>query len=112
LQYKLLDWGDLKFKPEECISFTVYARIPSAGGGLYLWDFTVEDLAHLSEQERQNKLAEETCEYRKFEQGQLVIHDGLHFHQIAAMEDVQEADERISLQGHAVLVDGNYTLYW
>lgn len=112
LQYKLLDWGDLKFDEKDCISFTVYARMPSSGGGLYLWNYTFGDLGHLPEPERQDKLADEDYEYRKFEQGQFVIHDGLNFHQIAAMEDVKDGDERVSLQGHAILSDGNYFLYW
>jgi len=112
LQYKLLDWRDIKFDEKDCISFTVYVRMPSAGGGLYLWDYTFSDLSHLSDIDRQNKLADEDYKYRKFEQGQLVIHDGLHFHQIAAMEEVKDSDERISLQGHAVLSQGNYFLYW
>lgn len=112
LQYKLLDWRDIKFNEKDCISFTVYIRMPSSGGGIYLWNYTFDDLGHLSETERQEKLADEEYKYIRFKEGQLVIHDGLHFHQIAAMEDVQDDDERISLQGHAVLSEGSYFMYW
>jgi hypothetical protein len=112
LQYQLLDWGELKFDHKDCISFTVYIRMPSAGSGLYLWDYLFEDLEDMYDQDRQDKLSKEEFEYRQFKKGQLVIHDGLHYHQIAAMENVQESDERISLQGHAILSNGIYYLYW
>jgi hypothetical protein len=112
LQYQLLDWQDLKFDPKDSISFTVYVRMPSSGSGLYLWNYVYEDLKDLHEQARQDKLAGEEYEYKQFSEGQFVIHDGVHFHQIAAMKDIQDNDERISLQGHAILSGDTYYLYW
>lgn len=112
LQYELLNWNDLSFDPASNISFTVYIKMPSNGGGLYFWDYTAKDLYELDNVARDKTLMAVEPEFVRFNQGDLVIHTGLNYHQIAPMTDVQEGDQRISLQGHGVLVDGVYHLYW
>jgi hypothetical protein len=44
--------------------------------------------------------------------GELVIHDGQTIHQIANMVDATPKDRRISLQGHGVLTDKGYIVYF
>ena len=113
LQYRDLNWGDTQYDPNSAVSFTVYLQIPSSGGGIYSWDYTYNDLKGLELQDREDKLAAEEPHYHKFNDGDMILHSGLHYHQIAAMQDVQENDARISLQGHAILdSDGVYRLYW
>lgn len=112
LQYELLDWGELKFDSANNISFTVYIKMPSGGGGLYFWEHTHEDLKELDNVTIDKTLMAVDPEFVKFNQGDLVIHTGLNYHQIAPMIEVQEGDQRISLQGHGVLIDGVYNLYW
>ncbi len=113
LQYRDLEWGDLQYDPNNSISFTAYLQLPSAGGGIYSWDYTYDDLKDLSPEERNDKLAAETPNYHQFQEGDFIVHSGLHYHQIAAMTEVQETDARISLQGHGILdSQGKYHLYW
>lgn len=113
LQYRDLDWGDLKYNPQDCFTFTIYFKLPQNGGGLYLWDYFYQDLIDLDPLAREAKLSEAESYYYKFTEGDMVIHSGHRYHQIAAMEDPQEQDQRISLQGHAILAnDSIYYLYW
>ncbi|MBT6843187.1 MAG: hypothetical protein HOA17_05250 [Candidatus Melainabacteria bacterium] len=113
LQYRDLDWGDLKYKPEDSLSFTAYIKLPANGGGMSVWDYSHQDLLELDPLAREAKLSAAESKYQKFQEGDIVIHSGLHYHQIAPMEEPTEEDQRISLQGHAVLADdGSYQLYW
>ncbi len=112
LQFQLLNWNGLKFDPANNISFTVYIKMPSGGGGLYFWTHTHDDLKGFDNVTIDKTLMAVDPEFVKFNQGDLVTHTGLNYHQIAPMIDVQEGDQRISLQGHGILVDGVYHLYW
>ncbi len=113
LQYRDLNWGDTQYNPKNTISFTAYMQMPSSGGGIYSWEYTYEDLKELEAQAREDKLASEEPHYHRFNAGDIVLHTGLHYHQIAAMENVQDNDARISLQGHGVLdSNGVFRLYW
>jgi hypothetical protein len=112
LQHQLLDWNGLQFNPEESLSFTLYLELPLNGGGMYTWDYHYDDLKNLDSEERKNKLDNSEPTYKKFAIGDLVLHDGLHYHQIAPMFELAENDMRISFQGHAIKSAGTYHLYW
>ena len=118
LQHQPLTW-DFDTDEQQCeafgqvLSLTLPLELPRDGGGLNLWDFGPETKpvgvfgwdegafvkAHPP------RLVEYQC-------GRLVIHRGQQFHQIAPLRSYHEADRRISLQGHAILIDGAYELYW
>ena len=112
LQYRDLNWEGLEFKPEDCVTFTLYPKLPSKGGGIYVWDQFYQDLIDLDATEREAKLSETKSEYYKFTNGDIVMHSGHRYHQIAAMDEPEESDERISMQGHAILSNNKYYLYW
>lgn len=112
LQYQLVNWNSQSFDPKNNISFTVYTSLPSNGGGLNFWNYTYGDLSDLDNNARNEKLSDEAAEFIPFEIGDLVIHTGFNYHQIAPMIDVQPGDQRISLQGHGVLINDIYHLYW
>lgn len=112
LQYRDLDWEGLQFEPKDCVTFTSYFQLPTNGGGIYVWDDCYQDLIDLDPLAREAKLSEAKSEYYKFNAGDIVLHSGHRYHQIAAMQEPEERDRRISMQGHAILCDDKYYLYW
>ena len=44
--------------------------------------------------------------------GTLVVHSGHQLHQIAGTKDGRPGDARITLQAHALRVDGEWVMYW
>ncbi len=112
LQYELLNWKEMRFDPKDALSFTLYIQLPKNGGGMYVWDYSYDDLKDLSTEDRKNKLDDSKPHYAKFNTGEIVIHSGLKYHQIAAMTEPDESDMRISLQGHMIKSNDTYYMYW
>jgi len=75
------------------ISFTVTVCLPKDGGGL---NYKQDDKEH----------------YLAYEVGGMVVHDGCMMHKIASLNSYQEDDERITMQGHGVNINGEYVLFW
>lgn len=98
--------------PEECLSFTASIKLPSNGGGLYLWDKVFDDMKDMEFHAREEYLAGIEKTYHKYSEGEIFFHGGAMYHQIAPMHEVENEDERITLQGHAVLINDVYYLYW
>ena len=44
--------------------------------------------------------------------GHLAVHSGHQLHQMAPAHDPQPTDERITMQAHALPVDGQWVIYW
>lgn len=104
LQHEHLDWRTSpNMDPDRRFSFTVPITIPAAGAGLYVWPIThgqaVPD-------------APPDATYHAYRVGDLFLHDGFHLHQIAADRPMNEGEERVTFQGHGVLDDGVWQLYW
>jgi hypothetical protein len=98
-------WGDRLI--EGFFSFTLPIRLPSKGAGLFVFDETAADVPpHLKPL---LKFREKTkVEYRE---GTLVIHDGLTYHMIAP-SDIEDGEYRMTMQGHGLLIDGAWHLYF
>ena len=75
------------------ISFTATVRLPQDGGGL------------------QYKEGDEEF-YLAYKVGEMVVHDGCIMHKIAPLKAFHENDERVTMQGHGVKIDGQYVLFW
>ena len=75
------------------ISFTATVRLPKDGGGLQYKD-------------------EKGEHYLPYEVGGMVMHDGCTMHKIAPLKAFHEDDERITMQGHGVEIEGEYVLFW
>lgn len=115
LQHAYLPWSRwyAEVNTSDTISFTLPVNLPAAGGGLAFWqpltlertgpsgDADIGALAHTT--------PSQTIRYRI---GHLVLHDGHVLHQMAGISPVSVTDERITLQGHGVLADGTWRLYW
>ena len=75
------------------ISFTATVRLPKDGGGLQYKEDGKEF-------------------YQPYEVGGMILHDGCTMHKIAPFKKFYADDERITLQGHGVKIDGQYVLFW
>jgi hypothetical protein len=90
----------------DVISFTLPLRLPKAGGGLNIWDI------HYPEPAGWEVRPYKDVSRVNYTVGSLVLHTGHELHQIAPVEQVEDQDERICLQGHGVHRDGCWWLYW
>ena len=110
-----------KLSADECvatpqISFTLPVRLPADGGGLYIWDLSYEE--YLSA--RADGLIDSPRDGARFRKrievpyavGYMVMHDGLHLHQIKSVRTIHADDIRITLQGHAIWRSGPYEVFW
>ena len=109
LQYSLLEWKDSIETP---ISFTLSILLPPGGAGLNTWDLQLHETKDLSQSEFNELLKKREKKYNSYTTGHMVVHSGHQLHQIAAMPNMQAEDERITLQGHGVLHNGKYHIYW
>jgi hypothetical protein len=97
LQFKHLDWSDFGTVDfEHPISFTLSIALPKSGAGLNRWLSSTADAPT----------------YHPYTAGSMVVHSGFDVHQIAPASELVEGDRRITLQGHGVLADGAWCLYW
>jgi len=112
-QFAQVDWSAYQeIDINHPISFTASISLPENGGGLNWWDLRPKDLSGLSEEKRIAKIQEAEQHYFAYKKGQLLLHDGLILHQIAPANKMVYGDERITLQGHGVFVDGIWRIYW
>ena len=112
LQFQSLKWEYEKVDLEHPISFTCPIVMPKTGSGLNYWEITRDETKHLSDGELENLRRSKETLYFPYKQGNLIFHEGLVLHQIAPSKDLQEDDERITLQGHGIVCDGVLCLYW
>jgi hypothetical protein len=124
LQYRALDWPlNEPIDSYPLISFTLAIELPKTGGGLNLWDIYHQEIEQLSRNSNRefDKLSETEvlallsqyeksfCQYRV---GTMVVHSGHQLHQIAPTQKMIACDKRVTLQGHALLFDAAWHLYW
>jgi hypothetical protein len=113
LQYKQHKW-----EPKEAadfsnpISFTLAITLPKSGAGMNIWDLPHNEVAQLP-QPKIERLTESRKKYfHAYELGKFSLHSGHFIHQIAPITNIQPDDERITLQGHGLLLQGVWHLYW
>jgi len=111
LQYELLDWQE-PLEDVVPISFTLPVVQPEAGSGLWHWDVTREELAEKSPDEKEKLIAGRTKSYYSYKTGTMLVHSGHKLHQIAAIQKFLPGEERITLQGHGLLMRDVWHLYW
>lgn len=119
MQYERIPWNrwyahvDL----ENTISFTLALKLPAAGGGLALWESLTlaqmrTDLASKTFPDIPSAANATPYDIIPYAIGSMVVHNGHLLHQMAGVLRASVADERITLQGHGVLADGAWRLYW
>jgi hypothetical protein len=114
LQYELIDWRAFG-RPEISaqLSLTLTLALPASGGGLMVWAVDRRELDAMAPDARlAHTRANRFGTRHPYTAGHLVAHSGYRLHQIAPSPDLQPGDERITLQAHAMPVDGRWLVYW
>ena len=111
-QYKFHDWSGMDSDLNNPLSFTLTIALPNNGGGLNVWDITLDQLAGKSNVEIGALVRSQAHTFHPYTLGHLAMHSGHIMHQAAPGVDVQPEDERITLQGHGIRVNGSWQLYW
>ncbi|MFK8183756.1 MAG: RimK family alpha-L-glutamate ligase [Phormidesmis sp.] len=116
LQYQHLNWpSNIPIDFSKTLSFTLPIVLPATGGGLELADFNQSEFLSIT---KYNNLDWQLIprflqrSYHAYQAGQMVLHSGYTLHRVAATSTTTPTDKRITLQGHAVLVEGTWQLYW
>jgi hypothetical protein len=114
LQYEQIDWtGWGTPDPDQQLSMTITFALPASGGGLLVWNLNRLALSSMSDLERRTFVAaNRTGCFHPYSIGRLAVHSGHQLHQIAATKGAHPADERITMQAHALPVDGRWLIYW
>ena len=115
LQFRSLDHSHYQeVDTERPWTFTMLLRLPAAGALLHVWDLPRGDtrLRPSIDFEARDRRLQTTERYdHHYVAGEVLFHDGLLLHQIGAVP-VVPGDLRVALQGHALLCDGVWRLYW
>lgn len=94
------------------ISFTIAIALPKTGGGMYVWDLHLKETIGLSQTDLLDRIHSSTKRLHSYKVGKLALHSGLMYHQVAPMQNMQMDEERITLQGHGLMCQGIWQLYW
>jgi hypothetical protein len=114
LQYEHIDWSGIGV-PDTASqrSLTLTLALPASGGGLLVWNINRLEIMQMSPEQRvAHSRAHRHAEQHPYSIGTLVIHSGHQLHQIAGTKDGRPGDARITLQAHALRVDGEWVMYW
>jgi len=119
LQHTYIPWARWygTFDLQNTISFTLPLNLPASGGGLIVWEpITLEQNRDCVRQNRFDEIVRRarktSCTTIRYSIGRMVLHNGHTLHQIAGAPKISVTDERITWQGHGVLADGIWRLYW
>ena len=96
---------------KQTLSFTLTLQLPQIGGGLKLWDVEYDQVTQLPKEEAKALVRAQKSQLVPYEVGGLICHSGNQLHQISPWKS-QPEDRRITLQGHGLLCDGVWILYW
>ncbi|MBC1224358.1 hypothetical protein GNF10_27250 [Nostoc sp. UCD121] len=112
-QGKFLKWDSSEsINFHEPISFTLAIKLPECGGGLDVLDMRYEEYIKLSPKEQKQIFNSDLVKIYPYKLGDLLIRSGNIFHEVAAMPHIQLGEERITLQGHGLLCQDTWYLYW
>lgn len=114
LQYELIDWSPIGSPDVGAqLSMTLTIALPAAGGGLLVWNINRRALDGMTPAERvAHSRANRVARREPYTVGHVAVHSGHELHQIGPAPDLRPGDERITLQAHAVPVDGRWIIYW
>jgi hypothetical protein len=114
MQYEHIDWDGWGTPDrDKQLSLTLTFALPASGGGLLVWNINRLEIEKMGEAERRaHTTANRHASYHAYTVGHLVVHSGHLLHQIAASKDLQPTDQRITMQAHALPVDGQWVIYW
>jgi hypothetical protein len=111
------DRHSFPFTIEATLSFTLPIRIPACGAGMHHWsDVPLAMMTGPKAPHAMPPVQREWYDAHKryfgYTAGAMVLHDGLTVHQLANPGRTRDDEYRISLQGHGVLGDGAWHLFF
>jgi hypothetical protein len=114
LQYTFIDWGERGTPDGDAqLSLTLPITLPAQGGGLRVWNIDRRKLEQMAAPERRlYTTTNRTATTHEYTVGHLVVHSGHLLHQIAHAPELNADEMRITLQAHALPVDGRWVIYW
>ena len=114
MQFEKIDWTGIGTPDfDQQLSLTIAIELPATGGGLLVWNINRLDIEKMTDEQRKAHMAaHRNAAYHAYTVGNLVVHSGHQLHQIAKTKDVQATDRRITMQAHALPVDGQWVIYW
>lgn len=111
-QYETLDWqGPIDHQTTPTISFTLPLRLPHSGGGLMVWEVMLNDVLNLDKEATRVYIKQAARQHVRYQVGELVIHPGHALHMIYPWQS-QSDEQRITLQGHCIMINNQWLAYW
>ena len=107
---KIMDIKDIS--PEKLLSFTLPIALPPEGGGLRMWNWNYNDNNGKTSKEIINGIKKSKIVNIKYNEGEIIWHNGLNLHQIKAWPISKQSTPRITMQGHGCLINNKMYLYW
>ena len=101
LQYNSLNWNS-QCDNTKIISFTVPIYLPKDQSGLYIFNYSGDNILKAMNSEKDKY---------KYTIGKLYIHNGLNWH-IIAPTFIDKGEYRITLQGHGLKCNDIWYIYW
>jgi hypothetical protein len=100
---------------DDAFSFTLPLQLPSAGAGLFMWDKKGAQVFSGWALAKALLFRGVQCFRPKtridYKEGWIVCHDGQHYHMMTP-STIQDGEHRITAQGHGLLIDGEWHLYF
>jgi len=100
---------------DDVLAFTLPVALPAGGGGMFYWtEETSMDVCGFPSDmdDEQLQWLETNKKQIDYRLGHIALHDGKSLHQLASLCEPSDRDWRITLQGHGVLSDGVWHLYF
>jgi len=111
-QYEQLDWGtDVEVGTAETLSFTLPIELPKTGAGLYLWQVYLGEVLGMNKTSALAHIKKAQVNHHSYTLGEMLCHSGHQLHRIAPWRSIQ-GDQRITMQGHGILLDNIWHIYW
>lgn len=111
-QYEPLDWKEpIHRLKNTTLSFTLPLRLPQSGGGLFVWEVLLDEILKMDDHLVRPYLKKVRPKLIKYEVGQLIIHPGHALHMISPWQSEPD-EQRITLQGHCIKLNGGWEAYW
>ena len=113
-QFELVDWNQIgRAEGREQLSLTLAITLPREGGGLMVWNINRMDIEAMTDEARREHMrVNRNASRHAYVPGHLAVHSGHQLHQMAPAHDPQPDDQRITMQAHALPVDGTWVIYW
>jgi hypothetical protein len=114
MQYRTLRWHG-PYDEWNAISFTLPIAVPRRGAALETWNIGGEEYWLASQStgiSLEEYIGDRAPMLESYSIGEMLVHHGVYLHRIARIDETFSDDERITLQGFAARIDGNWFMHF